>query len=725
MNILIKKLLGIALLLLSVVTYAQEKKVLTIESIWKENAFKIESVEGFNALNNGKQYTKIDQVGKGQEINIYQLSDGKLVKRLFEKPQNISKIVAYELSDDEQKLLIFTEKTPIYRRSALYKVWILDVNTQELSLLSNEKVLHASFNPQGTKIAFVQENNLYIYDIKSKQKTAVTTDGEKNKIINGNCDWVYEEEFSFSKAFVWSPNGNYLAYYRFNESRVKEFTMQFYPEDSNYPENYTYKYPKAGEDNSVVTIHIYDVQKQKTKAAEIGSETNQYIPRIKWARIGENLCIYRLNRLQNSLDLLLEDAVSGDSKIIYHEESPYYIDINDNLSFLADGQSFILNSEKDGFNHLYLWNWEKQKSTQLTKGDWDIDAVLGVDEAKKIVYFTAGMDSPMERKLYSVDFTGKKIQTLTKEKGTHQITPCYGFHYFLDRYSNSNDVPVFRLIDAKGKIVRVLEDNAALKEKMAEYAFSPLEFFQIPNEEGVLLNAWMIKPLDFNPQKKYPVLLYQYSGPGSQEVMDKFPFGQYFWHQMLAQQGYIIVCADGTGTGGRGREFKNKTYLSLGQYESDDQIAVGKFMAKQSYVDGNRIGIWGWSYGGFMSSICIMKGAETFKTAIAVAPVTNWRFYDNIYTERYMREPKDNVKGYDENAPEKMASKLKGDFLIIHGLTDDNVHFQNAAVLTSELIKANKQFESEYYPNKNHSIYGGVTREQLFRRMTEFIQRTL
>lgn len=726
----------ICMLLVNTQLIAQNKKEITIESIFKENTFKINTVPGFNTLKDGKTYTQIDEETRllnGEEsqaqflqsINQYNLKNGKKMNTIFSKPDSLSKIVRYTFSEDESKILFFTDIEPIYRRSANFKTWLYDLKTKKITLIHKNKIMHATFNPQGTEIAYVLNNNIFTYNISTEKTIQITDDGEKNKIINGNCDWVYEEEFAFSKAFEWSPNGKYLAYYKFDESNVKEFTLQFYNDSSNYVENYTYKYPKAGEDNSIVSIHIYNVQNSVTNLVQIGKEKDQYIPRIKWAKNGSNLCVYRLNRLQNHLELLLENADNCETQVIYSEKSPYYIDINDNLVFLSDGKSFIFNSEKDGFNHLYVWDWENQKEKQLTSGKWDVDALIGVDESKNMVYFTAGISSPMERKLYSYHLKSGVTTLLTPEEGTHAITPCIGYQYFLDRFSSINNVPVFRLLNSKGQVVRILEDNSHLKSVMQEYTFSDIEFLQIPNENNELLNAWMIKPKDFDSRKKYPVLLYQYSGPGSQQVVDAFPVGNYFWHQLLAQKGYIVVCVDGRGTGARGREFKNVTYLNLGKYESDDQIAVGKFMAQQNFVDKNRIGIWGWSYGGFMSSICLFKGADVFKAAIAVAPVTNWRFYDNIYTERYMRQPHENPKGYDENAPEKMAHLLKGKFLMIHGLTDDNVHFQNAAVLTKELIKANKQFESEYYPNKNHSIYGGNTREQLFKRMTNFLIENL
>ncbi|KAA5536489.1 S9 family peptidase [Taibaiella lutea] len=723
---LLQRVSVLAFLLLPVWANAQTRKQITLEDIWQNGTFAAKDVPGFNALKNGLQYAQLDQNGSEQQINIYNLSNGKKLKTIFSNDikGEIGTISGYELSNDEQKILLFTKPASIYRRSILYKVWVYDIRTGKKKVLDNEAVLHATFNPQGTQAAFVKDNNIYISDLKTGNNVAVTTDGATNKIINGNCDWVYEEEWEFTRAFEWSPDGNTLAYYRFDESNVKEYTIPFY-EGGNYPRLYTYKYPKAGEDNSVVTIHFYNVKNAHTVKADIGTETDQYIPRIKWTNDPGELCIYRMNRLQNKLELLLTDAQSGNSDVMYEENNKYYIEINDNLSFLPDGKSFVFTSEKDGFNHLYKWNWVDKKLTPLTNGNWDVDKIKGIDKKNACVYYTAGVISPLERKLYKVDLTGKSSVCLTNESGTHDITPCEGYQFFLDKYSRLNSVPVYTLINNQGKKVRVLEDNAALKATMEKYDLGVVTTLQIPNGKGDMLNAWMIKPSNFDPNKKYPVLLYQYSGPGSQEVADKFPIGNYFWHQMLAEKGYIIVCADGTGTGGRGEAFKKKTYLELGKYESDDQIAVGKFMAKQDYVDKDRIGIWGWSFGGFMSSTCIMKGADVFKTAVAVAPVTNWRFYDNVYTERYMRTPAENEKGYDDNAPEKMANKLKGNFLMIHGTADDNVHFQNAVALTDQLIKANKQFEAEYYPNKNHGISGGITRLQLFRRITNYIMEKL
>lgn len=708
---------------------AQNKKDISFQDIWESDIFQVKSVPGFNVLENGKDFSRM--ADNNTKINLYHLENGEKIKTIFTKPDSIGDIDHYTFSNDEQKILIYTDKTPIYRRSALYHVYIYDLKNESLRQLDNDKVLHATFNPAGNKIAFVKNNNLYIDDLQSGILTPVTTDGSRNHIINGNCDWVYEEEFEFTKAFQWSPDGNYLAYYRFDESRVKNYTLYFYNDTSNYPTPYTYKYPKAGEDNSIVTIHIYDVAQQENHPANIGAETDQYIPRIQWAPKGDNLCIFRMNRLQNKLELLLENAESHHSQIIYSEENKYYIDINNNLTannnltFLPNSHSIIINSERSGYNQLYLWDWEKAQYTQITKGDWDVEKLVGVDINNNKLYYTAAKKNPMQRALYAVDLNGKNDVCLTPKEGLHDITGFRGNQYFLDEYSRINQVPVIRLIDNKGQSVRVLEDNHQLAKSMQDYNISPVEFLEIPNDDGVMLNAWMIKPPHFDSTKKYPVLMFQYSGPGSQQVLDQFPIGNFFWHQMMAEKGYIIVCVDGTGTGMRGWEFQNKTYLQLGKYESRDQISSAKWLSKQPYVNKDRIGIWGWSFGGFMSATCVLKGADVFKTAVAVAPVTNWRYYDNIYTERYMRRPQDNPDGYDNNAPELMANKLKGNFLIIHGLADDNVHFQNSAMLTKNLIKYNKDFESTYYPNKNHSIYGGHTREQLFRRITNFLLEKL
>ena len=707
--------------------FAQGNKQITLEDLWKNNTFSVKDVPGFNAMKDGQHYTQIDREGTHTYIRVYNLETGKQERTLFDNESqkfggSALSVDEYIFSKDEKKMLLLSESENIYRRSVLHRAYVYDIASGSIKLLDYDKVLHATFSPDGQKVAFVKNNNLYYKDLQKDMVVPVTNDGEKNRIINGNCDWVYEEEFSFTRAFDWSADGSYLAYYRFDESLVPEYTIAKYT--GLYPEQYKYKYPKAGERNSIVQIKVYDVQKKLTTSVNVGKETDQYIPRIKWTNDPAKLCVYRLNRLQNKLELLLANAANGASEVIYSEKNKWYININDEVTFLPDGHSLILSSERSGYSNLYKWDWKDARMTNLTEGNYDVDALVGVDIARKLVYYTSAEASPLERKLYVVNWEGNGKKCITPERGMHGITPCEGFNFFIDKCSGINKVPVYNLRNARGELIRVLENNKALEDKMKEYAMGDVRLTKIKGVD-TKLNGWMITPPGFDSTKKYPVLMFQYSGPGSQQVADMFPLGNYFWHQMLAEKGYIVVCVDGTGTGMRGEEFRKKTYLQLGKYESDDQIAVAKNLGMLKYVDKDRIGIWGWSYGGFMSATCLLKGNDVFKMAIAVAPVTNWRYYDNIYTERYMRTPQENPKGYDDNAPEKMAANLKGKFLLIHGTADDNVHFQNSVMLTNALINADKSFESEYYPDKTHGISGGATRLQLYTRMTDFILKNL
>lgn len=699
-------------------------KDITLEDIWLKGTFRVKSVPGFNAMKDGKRYTQLDVKDGVQQINIYDLAGGALKETLLSGAALNGKTIAideYQFSDNEKKLLLLAESENIYRRSVLHRVYVYDLATKQVQLLDTAKVLHASFSPDATKVAFVRDNNLYYRDLQNAQTVQVTTDGKKNEIINGNCDWVYEEEFEFTQAYQWSPDGKTLAYYRFDERKVPEFNMAMY--EGNYPRDYTFKYPKAGEDNSLVSIHCYNLQQARSIPAVLdkqGDSPDYYIPRIKWTRDAGRLCIYKLNRLQNKLEYFLTDAGSGKTELIYTESDPSYVEINDNLYFLPDGQSFVFTSEQSGYNQLYRWDWKKQEITRLTDGKDDIESITGFDEKKKLIWYTAAPGTT-QRKLYTIGWNGGTPQCLTPEDGTHVITPCEGFKYFLDKYSTLTAPPVFTLRNEKGRVIRTLEDNSALKSTMQTFALGQIKFLKLKGA-NTDLNAWMITPPGFTESKKYPVLMYQYSGPGSQDVADRFPVRDFFWHQMLAEKGYIVVCVDGTGTGFRGADFKKKTYLQLGKYESEDQMAAARDLGTLPYVDKSRIGIWGWSYGGFMSTTCLFKGEGLFKAAIAVAPVTNWRYYDNIYTERYMRKPQENASGYDDNSPINMTKKLgDGKLLLVHGTADDNVHFQNSVMLVSELIKNGKEFDSEYYPNKNHSILGGTTRYHLYKRMTAFI----
>jgi len=722
-----KKLILSCSMLLALCAQAQKQKI-TLEDIWTKGTFRAESVAGFNSMKDGQYFTELKSANGTQSIRKFSFKTGADAGEILNtanlqvdgKPLVIE---SYEFNSDETKLLLFTEGKAVYRRSYLYKVYAYDLATKQLVSLDNDKILHATFSPDARKVAYVKNNNVFIKDIAAGTVTQVTQDGEFNKIINGNCDWVYEEEFSFTKALAWSPKGNFLAFYRFDESGVKEFNMQYF--NDLYPTDYRFKYPKAGEDNSIVSIHCYDLASGKTVTADVGTEKDQYIPRIKWTNNDEQLCILRMNRLQNKVDYLFADARTGKTGNGYQEENKYYVHITDNLTFLKDNKTYLLTSEQDGYNHIYIYDMNGKLVRQVTKGNWEVDNLLGVDEKNGLVYYTSAENSPLERNLYSIKLDGSGKKNLTPEKGWHEISFSKGFQYYLDKNSTVGVPPSFSLYNNKAVKARTLKDNADLKTKLNSYDLSKVEFLQIPNSQGEQLNAWMIKPSNMEAGKKYPVLMYQYSGPGSQEVKNSYAIRDYYWHEMLAQEGYIVVCVDGTGTGGRGEDFKKKTYLRLGEKEVNDQIDAAKWLAKQSYVDGSRLGIWGWSFGGFMSSACIMKGSDVFKMAIAVAPVTDWRYYDNIYTERFMRKPQDNKEGYDATAPLKMVSQLKGKLLLVHGTGDDNVHFQNSIMLVDEMVKAGKSFDSEYYPNKHHGIQGATTRLHLYKRMTEYIKTNL
>lgn len=718
-----KKGIPFILIFCTLFAFAQKKEI-TLEDIFTKGTFRMESVSGFRSMNDGEHYAEWNNDKILQKVSF---KDAKPVKEILDAKKltynNKSIEVAdYAFNDDETKLLLLSEPENIYRHSALYKVYVYDISIQQLQLVSDNKIMHATFSPNSDKIAYVYENNIYIYSLDNNETIQVTHDGEYN-IINGNCDWVYEEEFGFTQAFLWSAKGDYIVYYRFDQSNVKEYNFAIY--DSLYPTDYRYKYPKAGEANAEVSIHIYNIKNKKTITCDLGTNKDIYIPRVYMNPFNNKTIIYKLNRLQNHLEIMEADTKSGNTTLILEEKNKYFVEINDHNYFLKNKNAFFFTSERDGYTHIYYHDIDNNKTQQITQGEWEVTNIEGYDEEKNTLYFVCTKNSPLERHFYAIKNEAPyDMNLLTPAAGYHVINCSKNFKYYLDRHSSITQVPTYTLYDMDGN-KRVLKSNETIKKVMQEYQYRNMELIQVPNDEGVMLNAWIIKPVDFDDNKKYPLLMFQYSGPGSQQVSNQFGGRDMWWYQMLAQKGYIIVCADGTGTGYRGEAFKKKTYLQLGKYESDDQIAVAKYFAKKSYIDPARIGIWGWSYGGYMSSICILKGADVFKTAIAVAPVTNWRYYDNIYTERYMRTPQENAKGYDENSPVNMIAKLKGNYLIIHGSSDDNVHLQNTMMMINGLINANKDFDSEIYPNKNHSIYGGVTRLQLYRKITNYILEKL
>lgn len=714
--------------------FAQEtnKQHVTVEDLYKYYTFYPETVYGLNPMNDGLHYSAL--VGDSI-IAKYSYKTGEKVSKLVHinefNTTKINGIDNYQFNNNETKVLFYINRNDIYRRSFTAEYYVWDLNTKKLHPVSERQGQRlATLSPDGSKVAFVCNNNIYITELESGKETAVTTDGEWNKIINGTPDWVYEEEFEYNQAFTWSDDGRHLAYCKFNESNVPEFNMTVYkglkPEKTEnrlYPENYAFKYPKAGETNSIVSVHSFNIETNKTSTVNIGTETDQYIPRLKWSPNGK-MVVYRLNRLQNKLEFLYANPETGESSVFYTEENEKYIDEKyfDNLTFLNNGEQFIYTSEQDGYLHIYLYKWDGTLEKQITKGQWDVTDYFGYDAKNKLIYYQSAQPTPMQRNIYSVKTDGSKTKQLNQKIGTNYATFSKGFTYFINRYSNTSTPDITTLHAANGKLIRTLEENKLLKIDIEKTHIAQKEFFKFKTSEGIELNGWMVKPIDFNSNKKYPVLMTQYSGPNSQEVLDEFSIG---WEQILASEGYIVACVDGRGTGARGENFRKLTYLQLGKYETIDQIETAKYLGKLEYIDASRIGIWGWSYGGFMTLNCMTQGAEYFKAGIAVAPVTNWRYYDNIYTERFMRTPQENPDGYDSNSPINHVDKLNGKLLIIHGTSDDNVHLQNSLEISEALVQANKQFELFYYTNRNHGIYGGNTRIHLFNKMINFFKENL
>ncbi len=586
----------------------------------------------------------------------------------------------------------------------------------------------ATFSPDGSRIAFVRDNDLFIHDLRFGSERQITNDGKYNHIINGAPDWVYEEEFAFNKAFEWAPDGSALAYIKFNEAEVREFQMNMFEgrnpslkENELYPSNYSYKYPKAGEKNSKVSVYVYDVNDRTTLKMDTGEEEDIYIPRIRWTKDPKKLAIIRLNRHQNKMEIILANAKVGSATPLYREENKYYIDESnfDNLVFLDNGTQFVITSEKSGYMHLYLYDISGKEKQALTKGNYDIANFYGYDPARKLFYYSSYEESPLEKYIYSINEKGLK-KKLTPTKGWNEVSFSKNFNYYINTVSNSDMPPVITLYNAKGKTVRVLEDNQQVRETTRKYNLAKREYIQIPAADGkTMLNAWIMKPLNSKTGEKYPLLITQYSGPNSQQVRNSWSIS---WLNYLVQEGFAVACIDPRGTAARGEEFRKCTYRQLGKLESDDIIAAAKYLAEQPDIDAQRVGIWGWSFGGFMSSLCIMKGHDVFSTAIAIAPVTNWRYYDSIYTERYMRTPQENEKGYDENSPMNYVGQLKGNLLLCHGTADDNVHVQNTYELSERLVQANKQFDMAIYTNRNHNINGGNTTLQLYSRFVKYLK---
>lgn len=701
-----------------------QKKPISLEEIWK-GAFSTQGMDKLRSMNNGEEYTVLNSnwVTKASTIDKYSYKGLEKTETIVDgmSLSGISDFSSYTFSQDESKILLATEVESIFRRSTLGIYYVYDVVSKETVQVSDKKIQEPSLSPDGSKVAYVLDNNLYIFDLRAQSTQQLTTDGEKNKIINGVTDWVYEEEFSFVRAFEWSPDGAKIAFLRFDESQVPEFSMDIY-DHTLYPQNDIFKYPKAGENNSVVTLHLVDVNTKRINKVDLGNP--YYIPRIKWKNNPDELAVQTINRRQDDLKLYSVNAKKNTVSLLLEETDKAYLDITDDLTFLDD-DSFIWTSERDGHNHIYLYTKEGKLKNQVTKGNWEVTQYYGYDKKGDRIYYQSTENGSINRDVYSIDSKGKVKKRLTDREGTNSADFSTDFTYFINTFSSASTPPVFTLHEAKtGKKLKEIKDNGTLLQKLDGYKISPKEFSTISINDNDL-NMWMIKPMDFDPAKKYPLLMFQYSGPGSQSVKNSWMGSNDYWYEMLASEGYIIACVDGRGTGFKGRDFKKVTYKELGKYEVEDQIAAARKLSELPYIDADRTGIWGWSYGGFMSSNCILKGNDVFEMAIAVAPVTSWRFYDTIYTERFMRTPQENPSGYDENSPLSYPELLKGKYLLIHGSADDNVHVQNSMRLIEALIQANKQFDWAIYPDKDHGIYGGNTRLQLYTKMTNFIKSNL
>jgi len=700
---------------------------ISIEAIYS-GTFRAKGMDDLQAMKNTNQYTVLnfDKTSRSNQIDLYDFTTLKKVATLIDTKdfKNLEGIDSYTFSADEKTILIATNSDQIFRHSFVANYFTYEIASKKLSPLFDYKIQEPTFSPDGTQIAYAKDNNLFIYTFASKTTQQITFDGKKNAVINGITDWVYEEEFAFVRAFDWSGDSKKLAYIRFDESQVPEFSMSMFRKDL-YPTVETFKYPKPGEKNSEVSLHIYDVMATATKEINLKNYTDFYIARLNWTNDANVLSAQVLNRHQDNLDLLFIDGNSGTPKVVLNEKDKAYVDVTDNLTFLKDN-SFIWTSEKNGFNHIYVYDKTGKLKNQVTNGKWEVTNYYGFDEKNQTVFYQSVENGSINRDVYRIGLNGKNKVRLSKNSGTNTATLSPNFQFYINSFSSATQPTNYTLNDAKtGKELQSIENNAALADKLKAYNLPSKEFFVLKTEKGNELNAWILKPKDFDANKKYPVFMYQYSGPGSQQVNNDWNGTDDYWFMMLTQQGYIVVCVDGRGTGFKGADFKKCTQKEMGKYEVEDQIDAAKVIGNYPFVDKSRIGIFGWSYGGFMASNCIMKGNEVFKMAIAVAPVTNWRFYDSIYTERYMQTPQENASGYDENSPINHVDKLKGKFLLIHGSGDDNVHVQNSMQMMEALIQANKQFDSQIYPDNNHGIYGGKTRIQLYNKMTNFIYNNL
>ncbi|MCC8147010.1 MAG: S9 family peptidase [Bacteroidales bacterium] len=685
-----------------------------------EGKFSARGIRMMRSLPDGEHYTALSNDNKA--ILKYSYKTGELTDTLFHvdkaRETKLESIQGYSIDSRGYRILVWNDVEYIYRRSWKANVYDYDVRRNYLKPLSDYpgKMMIPTFSPDGRMVAFVKENNIWIKKFDFDTEVQITQDGEMNNILNGVTDWVYEEEFGQTNLMSWSSDSQFLAYVKSDESQVKSFEFQYY-KGKLYPESYVFKYPKAGEDNSKVACYAYNIETRDTRKMEVPLDDDGYIPSIRFTENPDQLAVMTLNRHQNSFDMYFVNPKSTVAKLVLHDENKYYIDPDWILAIDFEKDNFVYVSEKDGYTHIYLYSMTGVLEKQMTSGTWDVTAIYGFDPETKTVFYQSAEESPMRRSVYKIDIKGNKTK-LSALEGTNNATFSRGFKYYVNNYSNVTTPTLITLHDQKGKQLFVLNDNAAVKNRLQEFRFNTKEFFTFANDNGDILNGWMIKPSDFSANKRYPALLVQYSGPNSQQVRDAYGMD---WYNYLAEQGYIIVSVDGRGTAARGDEFRKCTYMKLGILESDDQIATAKYLAGQSYIDKNNMAIWGWSFGGFTTLMCMSRGNGILKAGVAIAPVTDWRFYDTVYTERFMRTPKENNANYDLCAPLKMADKLQGRLLLIHGTADDNVHYQNSAEYMKALQEAGIPFNAMPYTDKDHSIVGAKSRNHLYTGVIEFL----
>ena len=696
-------------------------KQLGLKEITEGKFRQVTNIGEMRSLPDGEHYTAMSK-DKSMIIK-YSYRTGNPVDTLFDTGKarecTFVDFDGYTISNTGHHILVWRETEPIYRRSSKAVVYDYDVRRNYLKPLteSASKQMIPTFSPDGRMCAYVRDNNIWLRKFDYDTEVQVTKDGELNKILNGITDWVYEEEFAVTNLMAWSPDSEYLAYVRFDESEVPEYSMQMYG-DGLYPGYYNYKYPKAGQKNSKVSVHSYSIETKDTKTLKVPGDGDIYIPRIVFTNNPDQLAVMTLNRWQNAFNMYYINPKSGVSRLVLREDNKSYIDsdLMTSIQFMKDG--FVYVSEQDGYNHIYLYSPTGVMQRQVTKGNWDVTKFLGIDEATKTVYYQSAEESPIRRSVYKIDAKGVKTK-LSTEEGTNNATFSDNFAYYVNNYSNANTPAKITVNETKTKkTLRVLQDNMALKNKLSEYSFARKEFMTVHTASGYDLNAWIVKPANFDSSKKYPVMMTQYSGPNSQQVLDQYSFD---WEYYLASKGIVVVCVDGRGTGARGEAFRKCTYLRMGDIESHDQVEAAQALGKLPYIDKNRMSIWGWSFGGYNTLMALSTGNGTFKVGIAVAPPTDWKYYDSVYTERFMRTPNENFEGYAATSPLRKVKDLQGKLLLIHGTADDNVHFMQTMEYAEALVQAGKQFDMHVYKDRNHSIIGGNTRYHLYTKMSNYL----